>query len=141
MTEKTWPRLAKSVTTFTEKARFHGHPARIGPRWDCGGMNQYRSIEQLALSKVQRITLSGPCTTSRRGENPAGLVPTKPPECRAITVLGVGLGDGDGASRRCQVPSGLVAFLASMNVHSMHSPCGDGDGAADRDLPRYGTTS
>jgi hypothetical protein len=63
-------------------------------------MNQYRSIEQLALSNVQRITLSGPCTTSCRGEKRSSSLLTNPPECRAITVLGVGLGDGEGVSRR-----------------------------------------
>src|SRR5258708_11557350 len=99
-------------------------------------MNQYRSIEQVAARNVHRIVLSGPGSTSRRGEYRSRSLLTKPPERRAITVTGAGLGDGDGVSSRCQVPSGLLALSALMNVHWMHRPRGDGDGAADRDRPR-----
>ena len=56
-----------------------------------------------------------------------------------MTVTGTGLGDGDGVSSRCQVPSGLEALSASMNVHSMHRPRrAGGRGAADRVVPRRG---
>src|SRR5258708_32696683 len=122
---KTRPRLAKPVMTSTEKTcRRHG--ARAGPYWDCGGRNQDRLIEQVAPSNVQRMMLSGPCTSSGCGERRSTKVPTKPPERRAVTVAGLGVGDGGGVPRRCQVPAGLVAFRASMNVHSMHRPGGPG---------------
>src|SRR5262249_25954487 len=82
---------------------------------------------------VHRILLSGPCTSSRAGENRSRSLETNPPERSAITVGGVGLGDGDGVSSRCHVPAGLEALLALMNVHSMHRPRGaDVRGAADR---------
>jgi hypothetical protein len=80
-------------------------------------MNQHRSIEQVAARNVHRIVPSGPQSTSRRGENRSRSLLTNPPERRAIIVTGVGLGDGDGVSSRCQVPSGLLASLAFMNVH------------------------
>jgi hypothetical protein len=80
-------------------------------------MNQYRSIEQVAARNVHRIVQSGPWSTSRRGEYRSRSLLTKPPDRSAITVTGVGLGDGDGASRRCHVPSGLLASSALMNVH------------------------
>src|SRR5579859_6202662 len=135
MTENTRPRLVKPETTFSENVCLHGQAARAGPRCSCGGMNQYRSIEQVAARNVQRIVMSGPCRTSRCGEKRSTSELTKPPERSAITVIGVGLGDGDGVLRRCQVPAGLPALRALMNVHSMHRPRGVGLGVAERDVP------
>jgi len=131
ITENTWRRLAKLPTTLTDNRCRHGHGARAGPRRSWGGANQYRSIEQVAARKVHRIVLSGPCNTSRSGEYRSRSLPTKPPDRSASTVTGVGLGDGGGVSSRCQVPSGLEALSALMNVHSIHRPRGDGAGAGD----------
>ena len=101
-----------------------GQGARAGPRCRWGGANQYRSIEQVAARNVHRIVLSGPWTTSLWGQNRSRSLLTNQPECKAITVTGVGLGEGDGVFSRGQVPAGFEALSALMKVHSMRRPRG-----------------
>src|ERR1700691_3965906 len=118
MTENTWPRLVTSQAAHAENACRRGQVVGAGCRWACGGENQYRAIEQVVVSKVHRIVLSGPWTTRRCGETRSGLASRKPPD-RSAAVPGGGTGGRWRGLRGCQGPPGVLAVAAVSEVHSM----------------------